>query len=158
MLIIVRCMAPRRIRCANSYYGRARVGRVVYKCNLCRKSDAKPFADVPAPPLPDFRAQCSDPFTNTGIDYLGPLYVTPTPVGDVVSKVHVALFTCASSRAVHLDLVPDASSPSLVNCLRRFIGRVGAPKLFISDNAKCFIGEDTVNFLKIRGIKWQFIL
>ena len=128
------------------------------KCHLCKKYEAKPFADLPASPLPDFRAQCCDPYSFCGIDYLGPIFVSPMPVAKEVSKVHVVVYTCASTRAIHLDLVPDTTSMSLVNSLKRFIARRGVPKFFVSDNAKCFIGPETINFLKIRGIDWKFIL
>ena len=102
--------------------GRSKVKTFLNKCNLCKKFGAKLLQKPPAAPLPDFRAQCCDPFTHTGVDYLGPLYVYFTPS----SK-------CANTRAVHLDIVPDVSCEAFVNCLRNS----ALPKLFISDNAKC---------------------
>ena len=104
--------------------------------------------------------QCSDPFTNVGCDYLGPLHVYPTPSSKNagLEKVHVVLFTCASTRAVHLDIVPDTSSSAFINCLKRFFSRRGVPRLFISDNAKCFIAAETKRFLKKMNVMWNFIL
>ena len=57
------------------------------------------------------------------------------------------LFTCATTRAVHLDLVPDAGSYEFTLCMKRFISRRGIPKLFISDNAKWFMGPEVKDFL-----------
>ena len=54
------------------------------------------------------------------------------------SKVRIALFTCAVTRAVHLELVADLSAPTFRRCLRRFIARRGVPALIVSDNAKTF--------------------
>ena len=72
--------------------------------------------------------------------------------------MHVALFTCASSRAVHLDLVPDVSCIAFVRCLKRFIGRYGVAKLFISDNATCFVGPELTSFVQQINAEWKFIL
>ena len=138
--------------------GRARVRNLLRKCCLCKKFEAKPLHALPASPLPDFRVQCCDPFTHVGIDYLGPLFVYPTPSGKQLEKIHVVLYTCANTRAVHLDIVPDASSSALVNSLKRFVSRRGIPKLFISDNAKCFLGPELMKFLKNFDIDWKYIL
>ena len=139
-------------------HGRICVKKGLKRCYLCRKYEAKPLQNLPAAPLPDFRVQCCEPFTHTGKDYLGPLFVYSTSVGKSLEKVHVVLYTCANTRAVHLDLVPDASSMVLVNSLKRFISRRGVPIFFISDNAKCFIGPELKKFLKFHNIDWQFIL
>ena len=84
--------------------GLARVKKVLHKCYLCNKYEAKLLAGVPAAPLPDFRAQCSNSFSFVGIDYLGPLFVYSSPSGKDLEKTHVVLYTCTSTRAVHLDL------------------------------------------------------
>ena len=49
-----------------------------------------------------------------------------------------ALYTCATTRAFHLDLVPDTSASPFIKSLKRFISRRGIPFLMISDNATCF--------------------
>ena len=72
---------------------------------------ANPFAAQREPPLPSGRVSDNPPFTNSGIDFAGPLYVTnPTSV----RKSYIVLFTSQSSRAVHLELVPDLSVESLL--------------------------------------------
>ena len=73
-------------------------------------------------------------------------------------KVYTALYTCASTRAVYLDLVPDGSSRSFVNSLKRFIARHGTPKLFISDNARSFVGPEVQDYISHANIGWNFIL
>lgn len=73
-------------------------------------------------------------------------------------KTYIALYTCASSRAVHLDLVPDNTSQSFVKSFKRFIGRRGTPSLVISDNGKTFKGAELKNFIAIKKIKWRFIV
>ena len=140
--------------------GRSKVGSLLRKCFLCRKFGAKLLQKPPAAPLPDFRAQVCDPFSSVGVDYLGVIFVYSTPRNKDVTlqKVYVCLFTCATTRAIHLDIVPDASCEAFINCLRRFIGRRGTPKMFVSDNAKCFVGEELKRFAKLYDMEWQLIV
>ena len=140
--------------------GRSHVEKFVDKCRLCRKFEGKLLKKLPAAPLPDFRVQCCDPFTHVGVDYIGPLHVSPTPSSTKtgLEKVHIVLYTCANTLAVHLDLVPDTSCSAFIGSLKRFIGRRGVPDLFISDNAKCFIGKELISFLNANDINWKYIL
>ena len=62
-----------------------------------------------APALPDFRLSNDFAFTRVGVDNVGPLYVKDIySPPKVMHKSCIALYTCASSRAIHLgfDLVP----------------------------------------------------
>ena len=72
------------------------------------------------------------------------------------SKAYILLFTCTTTRAVHLELTPDLCSSACVRGLRRFIARRGTPQKIISDNAKTFKSAETRKFLADRGISWQF--
>ena len=98
-------------------------------------------------------------FSMIGVDYAGPMYVK-----DIYSsskdmhKVYISLYTCASSRAVHLDLVPNMSSEAFVRSLERFIGRPGIPSLIISDNRKTFKGPEIRNLIASKNIKWRYIV
>ena len=78
-------------------------------------------------------------FTNCGVDVAGPLYVKPMFEKDSeMHQVYIALFTCASSCAIHLDLVPSLEVSSFIRCLKRFFSHTGVGRLFISDKAKTF--------------------
>ena len=48
------------------------------------------------------------------------------------------LFTCAVTRALHLELVDSMSLADTMLSLRRFVGRRGLPSIMYSDNAKSF--------------------
>jgi len=87
------------------------------------------------PPLVKAQVSHTDPFTVTGVDYTGALYVR-APGGEC--KVYLCLFTCAVSRAIHLEVVPDLTADSFLQAFRRFAGRRSAPKLLISDNSSTF--------------------
>jgi len=58
--------------------------------------------------LPNFRISDTYSFCNIGLDYAGPLYVREFAKA-VAKKVFILLFPCSSSRAVHLEQVPDMS-------------------------------------------------
>ena len=49
-----------------------------------------------------------------------------------------ALFTCGTTRALHLELVPDLSTQPFLLCFKRFVNRCGIPSLVVTDNAKTF--------------------
>jgi hypothetical protein len=50
------------------------------------------------------------------------------------------LFTCCTSRAVHLEPCPDLKVGSWLNALERFISRRGRPQRISCDNATTFVG------------------
>ena len=87
---------------------RRTVKGVIEGCVICLKQNSRPFRSLPAPPLPHYRINIDFPFSCTGIDYLGPFYVKNIFKNDPneLFKVYTALYTCASTRAVYLDLVP----------------------------------------------------
>ncbi|CAB4006027.1 Tyrosine- phosphatase Lar [Paramuricea clavata] len=85
-------------------------------------------------PLPHERVSFSPPFTHVGVDFAGPLYVCDkTP-----KKAYMCIFTCASSRMVHIELVKDMSTNEFLQALSRMIGRRGLCKTMWSDNTKTF--------------------
>ncbi|XP_050397872.1 uncharacterized protein LOC130014246 [Patella vulgata] len=120
-------------------------------------SEGKSYGVPLAPPLPEFRLSDDFAFTNIGVDYAGPLYVKDiySKSGEM-NKVFIVLYTCASSRAVHLDLATDASSSSFIRSFRRFIGRRGVPTLVNSDNGLVFKSAELRAFTNSRNIKWCY--
>ncbi|XP_028397220.1 uncharacterized protein LOC114521030 [Dendronephthya gigantea] len=139
--------------------GRQVVKKIISKCTVCRKLEGKSYGTPASLALPDFRLSNDFAFTRIGVDYAGPFYVRDiyTQSKDM-HKTYIALYTCASSRAIHLDLVPDNTTQSFVKSLKRFIGRRGIPSLVISDNAKTFKGAELRNFIAVKNIRWQFIV
>lgn len=107
------------------------------------------------------------PFSRTGVDFAGPLYVKG-PTGRM-NKAYIALFSCCVTRAIHLELVEDLSAGAFQRALRRFTSRRGTPVMIISDNAKTFRATDkalktlydhpeVVSELSNKKIEWRFNL
>ncbi|XP_068761945.1 uncharacterized protein [Montipora capricornis] len=116
--------------------GRQAVKTVIGKCSVCKKIEGRSYAVPHSPPLPEFRLSDEFAFSHVGA---GPMYVRDIfAKGGGMNKVYVALFTCATSRAVHLELVPSLTADSFIKALARFKGRRGTPTLIVSDNGKTF--------------------
>lgn len=54
----------------------------------------------------------------------------------------MALFTCLSVRAIHLEVAYDLSTDACILAIRNFINRRGVPVRIRSDNGKNFVGAD----------------
>ena len=65
-------------------------------------------------------------------------------------------FTCTSTRAVHLELVPDLHATSFIRALKRFISRRGIPTLIVSDNGKTFVDYSVQKYVNSKNINWKF--
>lgn len=116
---------------------RSVVKKVVSGCMWCRVYRAKPEEPEMAP-LPQTRVQpYVRPFTFTGLYYFGPIIVKR---GRTNFKRWVALFTCLTVRAVHLEVANALSTESCKMAIRRFVARRGAPQQIFSDNGTNFRG------------------
>ena len=139
--------------------GRQMVKTLLRKCTVCSKIQGRPYSAPAVPDLPGFRVENSYPFANTGVDFAGPLYVKNVFGGESkMHKVYIVLYTCASTRAVHLDLVPSLDAQSFIRSLKRFFPRRGVNQLFISDNAKTFKSQEVQLLVNDLGIDWKFNL
>ncbi|XP_053380514.1 uncharacterized protein LOC128548907 [Mercenaria mercenaria] len=122
-------------------HGRATIKSVLHMCTVCRRFDGGPYKMPPMPSLPPSRVTECRPFSRTGLDYLGPIYVKSN---DTPKKVWVCLFTCLVTRAVHLEVVLDMSTEEFLMCLRRFISQRGTPVQLISDNGSHFKAASSI--------------
>ena len=147
--------------------GRQLVKKVIHPCKTCKLIQGPSYSNPPSSQLPDFRVTTGYSFEAVGIDFAGPLFVKSNLNG--TRKVYLALFTCARTRAVHLEIVPDLSTETFMLCLKRFINRRGMPRLIITDNAKTFKSASKQlsdlfqsrkfrSFLADQRIHWKFNL
>jgi len=148
--------------------GRSLVRSIIHHCVLCKRFEGRSYHLPASPPLPSFRVNEAAPFSSTGVDFAGPLYVRTH--GLIQSKkVWICLYTCCVTRAVSVDVVPDMSTETFIRSLKRFCARRGLPRLFISDNGKTFkaasrvietiVADEAVQqFLSQLRVKWCFNL
>ena len=116
---------------------RSLIKRVSGVCVTCKKLYAMPavqkMADLPAERLtPD-----KPPFTYVGVDCFGP-FVVKRARSEV--KRYGCIFTCLTTRAVHVEKLCTLDTDSFLNGFRRFISRRGIPDKVYSDNGTNFVG------------------
>lgn len=146
---------------------RVLVRSVRRQCTSCRIRTARPspqpFGQLPKDRLTPYVR----PFFNTGLDYFGPVEVT---IGRRREKRWVAIFTCLSVRAVHLEIAADLSTDSCLTCIRNLANLRGPPARIRCDNGTNFVGARNelareVNFfdsqamqreLSTQNIEWVF--
>ena len=117
--------------------GRQVVKKVLSKCCACRRYEGASYRGPPKVNLPKCRLSQKPAFSHVGVDFAGPLYIKDSKDSDM-RKAYIALFSCCSSGALHLELTMDLSVETFIRYLRRFSSRRGVPELIISDNAKTF--------------------
>ncbi|XP_022181238.1 uncharacterized protein LOC111041324 [Myzus persicae] len=78
-------------------------------------------------PLQKERVTCTHPFTNTGVDFAGPLTIRSGIRGRPGKKAWIAIFVCFSTKAAHIEAVEDLTSSAFIASLRRFCSRRGIP-------------------------------
>lgn len=117
------------------------ISSVIHKCVTCKKLRGKTEQQIMAD-LPTERLQTEPPFSYVGLDVFGPWEVSArrTKGGHANSKRWAVLFTCMSTRAIHVEVIEALSSSSFINALRRFFAIRGPAKQLRSDCGTNFIG------------------
>ena len=143
------------------------VKSLLRRCVVCRKHSGRPYTAPDPAPLPKERMQDTCPFSVTGVDFTGAFYVYHR--GEEARYIIIIwLFTCATSRAIHLEVVTDLSAVTFLLAFRRFAGHWSAPQLMISDNATTFqsateelktlsSSEEVRIVLNCEGVTWKFM-
>lgn len=108
----------------------------IRSCIICRRLrgsvEEQKMAD-----LPEDRVLPAPPFTYCAVDYFGPWYVKERRCQ---LKRYGVLFTCMSSRAVHLEVANSMTADSFISAYRRFVGRRGPIHQIRSDQGTNFVG------------------
>ena len=135
-------------------------------CVACRKRKAQTKIHIMADLLIERLGYKQPPFTNTGVDYFGAFLI---PNRRSTEKRWVFLFTCLTTRVVHIEVVPSLDISSCVMGVERFIARLGTPTTIMSDNGTNFVGAQKELLTCVEswnklapavfvqeGIKWKF--
>ena len=143
------------------------VRKIKLRCIKCRHRNANPIH----PPMADLPRERLDehvfPFTHTGVDYFGPFKVKFLRR---TLKRWCCLFTCLTTRTVHIKVEQSLDTELALAAVTRFIARRGYPNTIISDigtnfvkaanERKAFLNErDKANIesdLEQKKIVWKF--
>ena len=137
--------------------GRQTVKSIIKKCVSCKKLEGRPYGTPPASQLPRFTLSGEFAFTSIGVDFAGLVYVKDVYHKSAdTNKAYIVLYTCDSSRAVNLDLVPRLTTEAFVRSFKRFIARRGVPNLVVSDNRSTFKSEELRKLQADHRIEWKF--
>ncbi|PIK38054.1 hypothetical protein BSL78_25122 [Apostichopus japonicus] len=155
-------------------HGLTEIKKCLKRCLICRRVQGGTFRPPKMAQLPAERVQRAPAFKYTGLDYMGPLFIREKKDTEH-QKRWIAIFTCFTTRAVHLELIGDCSAESAVQAVERFIGRRGTPHTILTDNALQFkkgasilqaiwgqkpseeIRECLTAFYSEKGINWRYI-
>ncbi|XP_021340011.1 uncharacterized protein LOC110441229 [Mizuhopecten yessoensis] len=146
---------------------RTYIKSMISKCVVCRKYRA-PCSQQKMANLPVERLNSDEPpFSRIGMDLFGPFELKR---GRSVVKRYGVLYTCLTTRAVHLEVAASMDTDSCINAIRRFIARRGKPMFIRSDNGTNLVGaqremqeeiqkwnRDKLNQNMLQsGIHWEF--
>ena len=121
---------------------RSTIQKYVTKCISCQKYNKRPFHIPKGTVLPADRVNSVIPFAVTGVDFTGHFYVKNEE--GTASKYYILIFTCLSTRAVHMEVINSMATESFVLAMIRFCNRFGLPRIIYSDNAKSFISGGNI--------------
>ena len=126
--------------------------KIKSRCIKCRHRNANPIH----PPMADLLRERLDehvfPFTHAEVDYFVPIklkFLRRT------LKRWCCLFTCLTTRAVHIEVAQSLDTESCLAAVTRFSARRGYPNTIISDNGTNFVGA--ANELKAFMNEWDKI-
>ena len=139
---------------------RSALRKLESECLFCRRRRAKCLQPLMFY-LPIERLAYKKPaFTNTGLDCFGPLHAT---VRRTTEKRWILIFTCPTTRAIHLEVLHSLNTSSCMMAIDRFVARRGRPD---TDNGTNFASASKeVNTIEAPAlpeqcaqllIKWKF--
>jgi hypothetical protein len=147
---------------------RERIKKYVKNCLRCKRLWPRPLGQQMGP-LPDFRVPTGglEPFSTTTLDAAGPFEIRQGR-GKARLKRHLLIFTCAVTRAVHIEVMFGVHTDDFLMALSRFCNERSKPKLIVCDNAGQFtkgakmladFGDEDLDRIQARhpDIKFQFI-
>ncbi|XP_062542492.1 uncharacterized protein LOC134210459 [Armigeres subalbatus] len=82
------------------------IKRIDSKCYVCFRHNPSPVNQFMGD-LPDYRITPSPVFSNTGIDYAGPVYLKEAGRKKTLYKAYIAVFICLATKAIHIEVVSN---------------------------------------------------
>lgn len=139
------------------------------RCVMCRKYYGK-VEDQCMGQVSDVRMKPTPPFYHTATDLFGPFTIKDAVKRRTRGKCFGVIYTCLTTRAVHLDIAENYSTEAFLGTFRRFVSIRGYPCTMHSDNGPQLVAankelrdvsrEFDLNsipkFGSNKGVKWEF--
>jgi len=138
--------------------GRREVKRILNLCRTRKCVKPKLLQQIMAP-LPHQRVDDPIAFHNIAVDLFGPLYVKSfVEEEEQLQKVYGCIFTCLTSRAIHLEVMLGMSTEEFLNAFRMMCARKGTPKVIFSDRGKYFQKADKELQKLYKAVNWDRVV
>ncbi|XP_072172491.1 uncharacterized protein [Diadema setosum] len=125
---------------------------IAKRCIICKKAQGKAGYQKMAE-LPSSRVQGDERvFTKVGMDYFGPFEIK---CGRSMRKRYDVIFTCMTSRAVHIEVASSLDTSSCIDAIRCFISRRGPVKEMFSDNGTNLVGDEKELKEALKGLNQE---
>ena len=119
--------------------GHSAVKKVLKVCILCERQHVPLCTQQMAPLLEEQMFPDKPPFSFVGIDNFGLLIVK---AGRTHLKRYGCLFTCLTTRAVHLEVAHSLTAASFIAAFQCFLARRGVPEKVFSNNGTNLVKGD----------------
>ena len=108
---------------------------------MCRLAEKK-VASQQMGQVSEFRMKPTPVFHNCATDIFGPFMIRDAVRRRVKGKGYGVIFTCLSTRAVHLELAESYDTDAFLGALRRFSSIRGYPATMHSDNGSQLVAAN----------------
>ena len=144
---------------------RSRIKSLLFRWVVCQRIKSDTIKRPPPPPLPAERVKWVPLFTNVGVDHTGS-FTIKNEKGNK-TKAYICIFICATTHAVHLEVVGNLSTTSFIMCLQCLAASKEVPSIILSDNHCTFIAGETFllemqqdpavqEHLSSNNIRWKY--
>lgn len=146
------------------------ISNTIHNCIICTRARKCASTQLMGM-LPKERVTPAPPFTNSGVDYAGPITIKLWKGRcSKTTKGYIAIFICLATKAIHLELVSDLTTDAFLAAYRRFISRRGICRKIFSDCGTNFVGAakqlqrqekqqeaEVKNAIAQLGTDWHFL-
>lgn len=120
------------------------VKSVIHHCTYCFRLRANTTQPIMAE-LPAERLTKSFAFDKICLDFAGPIMVKESNLRKSTQhRSYIAVFVCMSTKAIHLELVTELSTPAFLAAFARFTSRRNVPRDIFSDCGTNFVGASRI--------------
>jgi hypothetical protein len=151
--------------------GHGETSRIIRACVTCKKLRGRTLTQHMAD-LPADRTETHPPFTNVGMDVFGPWHIQVKKLRGAAAnaKRWGLVFTCLSSRGIHIEILHSMDANSFICALRRFFAIRGPAAILRCDCGTNFVGakseldgslkemdkERVQRYVTEQGCEWKF--